>query len=87
LVLQKTCAFVQKVFVDSVNEVFDFTDKIAGQIVRGLTLFARNPLALFNPAEKGTDYHADEHRASTQLLTILIIFSFVVFAIVSLFLN
>jgi multicomponent Na+:H+ antiporter subunit D len=81
---RRPARFVQKVFVDSVNEVFDFTDKIAGQIVRGLTLFARNPLALFNPAEKGTDYHADEHRASTQLLTILIIFSFVVFAIVSL---
>jgi multicomponent Na+:H+ antiporter subunit D len=81
---RKPVRLAQKIFVDSVEFIFDFTDRIAGKIVTGLTLFARNPLALFNPAEKGTDYHADEHRASTQLLTILIIFSFVVFAIVSL---
>lgn len=81
---RKPVRLAQKVFVDSVEFIFDFTDRIAEKIVSVLTLYARNPLALFNPAEKGSDYHADEHRASTQLLTILIIFSFVVFAIVSL---
>lgn len=81
---RRPARLVQKIFVDSVEFIFNYSDKIADRMVKGLVLFGRNPLALFNPAEKGTDYHPDEHRASTQLLTILIIFSFVVFAIISL---
>lgn len=81
---RKPARLVQKIFVDSVEFIFNCTDRIAEKVVQSFVLFGRNPLALFNPAEKGKDYHADEHRASTQLLTILIIFSFVVFAIISL---
>jgi multicomponent Na+:H+ antiporter subunit D len=84
---RRPARLVQKVFVDSVEFIFDYTDKIAVKIIQVMVKFGRNPLVIFNPAEKGTDYHADEHRASTQLLTILIIFSFVVFAIVSLLWN
>jgi multicomponent Na+:H+ antiporter subunit D len=81
---RKPVRLAQRVFIDSVQFIFDYTERVAEKVVRGLVLFARNPLALFNPKERGTNYHADEHRASTQLLAILIIFSFVVFAIVSL---
>lgn len=81
---RRPARLIQKIFVDSVEFVFNYTDRMAEKVVKSFVLFGRNPLALFNSSEKGTDYHADEHRASTQLLTILIIFSFVVFAIISL---
>lgn len=81
---RKPARLVQRIFVDSVEFIFNYTDSLAEKLVKGLVLFGRNPLALFNPDEKGRDYHPDEHRASTQLLTILIIFSFVVFAVISL---
>ncbi|MFO7524079.1 MAG: Na(+)/H(+) antiporter subunit D [Ignavibacteriaceae bacterium] len=81
---RKPAKLVQRICVDSVEFIFNYTDKVVEKVVKSFVLFGRNPLALFNSDEKGRDYHPDEHRASTQLLTILIIFSFVVFAVISL---
>lgn len=81
---RKSAGLFQRIFVDTVVFIFNYTDRISEKAVRSLILFGRNPLILFDPDEKGKDYDADEHRASTQLLTILIIFSFVVFVVISL---
>lgn len=81
---RRTAKLVERVFVDSVNSVFDYTEKISIRVVECFVQFGRNPLAIFFEEERGTDYHADQHRASTQLLTVLIVLSFVLFALVSL---
>jgi len=85
-IYRKPAKLAERVFVDSVNYVFNYVEKISLTIVDYLVQYGRNPIAVFFKEEKGTDYHADLHRASTQLLTVLIVFSFVVFALVSLFL-
>jgi len=83
---RKPAKLVDRILVDSVNFIFDYFENISSKVVDYLVHFGRNPLAIFFKEETGIDYHADHHRASTQLLTILIIFSFVVFALVSLLL-
>lgn len=83
-VYRKPVKIAEKVFVDSVNFIFNYFEKISLKIADSFIQYGRNPIAVFFKEEKGTDYHADLHRASTQLLTVLIVFSFVVFAIVSL---
>jgi multicomponent Na+:H+ antiporter subunit D len=77
---------VNKIFVDYVNAAFNYVEKLSMNITISFVKIGRNPLIIFNRNE-GTDYHPDEHRVSLQLLLVLIIFSFVVFSIVSLFLN
>lgn len=83
-IYRKPAKLFERIFVDSVNFIFDYTEKTSLKFVDYFVRFGRNPLALFFKEERGTDYHADQHRASTQLLTVLIVFSFVVFAIISL---
>jgi len=85
-IYRKPAKLAEKIFVDNVNFVFNYTEKISLIIVDYVVQYCRNPIAVFFKEEKGTDYHADLHRASTQILTILIVFSFVVFALVSLIL-
>lgn len=82
---RRPARFVQKVFVDGVNTAFDYTDKIAVKIVQAMVKFGRNPVALFNDEEDGGDYDPNKHRSSLEFLMGLIIISFVIFAIVSLF--
>jgi multicomponent Na+:H+ antiporter subunit D len=84
---RKPARLVQIVFVDYVNAAFDYVERLSVNVTLSLIKLGRNPLIIFNKSEEGTDYHPDEHRASLQLLLILIIFSFVMFTVVSLFLN
>lgn len=84
---RKPARLVHIFFVDYVTAAFDYVEKLSMRITVSLIKLGRNPIIIFDKDEKGTDYHPDEHRASLQLLLVLIIFSFVVFTVVSLFLN
>lgn len=84
---RRPARLLQKIFVDGVNVAFDYVEKLSMNITMSIIKLGRNPLIIFNRNEEGRDYHPDDHRESLQFLLILIIFSFVVFAVVSLFLN
>jgi multicomponent Na+:H+ antiporter subunit D len=77
---------MQKVFIDSVDAAFNFTEKISLEITKSLVRFSKNPLLLFSK-DQDIEYQPDERRATLQFFLVMIIFSFVMFAVISLFLN
>ncbi len=82
---RKPAAFARRIFVDSVDLLFDWFEEKALSAAQILIKFGKNPVELIrNTGEE--DFDPDTHRPSTQLLLILIMFSFVVFTIVSLIL-
>ncbi|HSL90221.1 MAG TPA: Na(+)/H(+) antiporter subunit D [Ignavibacteriaceae bacterium] len=83
---RRPARLVQKVFVDSVNFIFDYTESLSQKFIKVVVMYSRNPVLIFKRTEKDTDYDPDKYRPSTQLLTIVIVFSFILFAIISLLL-
>ena len=81
---RKPARLAMKVFVDSVNLIFDYTESLSQKFVEVVVMYSRNPVLIFKSTEKDTDYDPDKYRPSTQLLTIVIVFSFILFAIISL---
>jgi multicomponent Na+:H+ antiporter subunit D len=84
---RKPAAFVQKVFLDGMENVFNFAEKLSIDFSKEIIKISRNPLILFNKNEVGRDYDPDEHRATTHLLLALIILSFALFYILSVFIH
>lgn len=74
---------VQKVFVDGVEAVFNYTEKLTLVLSKEVIRISRNPLILFDKSESDRDYDPDLHRATTHLLLMLIILSFAVFFLFS----
>jgi len=81
---RKPARLAKKVFVDSVNFIFDYTESLSQKFIKVVVMYSRNPVLIFKGTEKDTDYDPDKYRPSTQLLTIVIVFSFILFAIISL---
>lgn len=81
---RKPARLAMKVFVDSVNLIFDYTESLSQKFVKVVVMYSRNPVLIFKGTEKDTDYDPDKYRPSTQLLTIVIVISFILFAIISL---
>lgn len=84
---RRPAAFVQKVFLDGMENVFNFAEQLSIDFSKEIIKISRNPLILFNKNEVGRDYDPDEHRATTHLLLALIILSFAVFYILSVFIK
>lgn len=82
---RRPAKLVRKVFVDGVNSAFDYSDLLAKKVIDTVVHFGRNPVIVFKKSEKEFDYDPDRHRPSTQFLTIVILISFILFAIISLF--
>jgi multicomponent Na+:H+ antiporter subunit D len=82
---RKPAAIARKIFVDNVDLIFDWFEEKALSITYALIKFGKNPVELIRQTGE-EHFDPDTHRPSTQLLLILILFSFVVFAIVSLIL-
>ncbi|MBS4033039.1 MAG: Na(+)/H(+) antiporter subunit D [Ignavibacterium sp.] len=81
---RRPARLVRKLFVDSVNYLFDYTESLSKKFVKVVVMYSRNPVLIFKGTEKDSDYDPDKYRPSTQLLTIVIVFSFILFAIISL---
>jgi multicomponent Na+:H+ antiporter subunit D len=72
------------VFVDGVDHLFNGAERLITNVTRSFVNLAKNPtLLVMRKAEE--NYDPDMHRASSQLLIILIVSSFVIFAVLSLF--
>ncbi len=80
---RKPAKAVQKVFVDGVEAVFNYTEKLTLVLSKEIIRVSRNPLILFDKNESDRDYDPDLHRATTHLLLMLIILSFAVFFLFS----
>ncbi|WKZ69532.1 MAG: Na(+)/H(+) antiporter subunit D [Melioribacteraceae bacterium] len=80
---RRPARLIQKVFVDSLETVFNYTEKLALSLSKEIIRVSRNPLILFDKSESDRDYDPDLHRATTHLLLMLIILSFAVFFLFS----
>ncbi len=81
---RKPAKLARRIFVDGVNTAFDYSDIIARKAVDRIVHLGRNPVKVFNKSEKETDYDPDRFRPSTQFLAIVILVSFILFAIITL---
>jgi multicomponent Na+:H+ antiporter subunit D len=80
---RKPKRFYRMIFVDSIEYIFNKAEEMTLTIASAVSEIGKNPTVFYQREEKF--YDPDKHRPTSQMLLILIIFSFVVFSLLSLF--
>jgi multicomponent Na+:H+ antiporter subunit D len=81
---RRYAVYFRMVFVNGVDDLFNSVETMFLNFAKYLTNFAKNPTFLFFRKDEEV-YDPDTHRATSRFLLILIVTSFVIFSVLSLF--
>jgi multicomponent Na+:H+ antiporter subunit D len=81
---RKPSKYFRLIFVDAIDYIFNVSERMVLNFAKKLIAVGQNPLLLIGKNDKDV-YDPDKDRAPSEVLLIFVVFSFVIFAVVSLF--